>query len=528
MTLQKVHHFFEFSLRADSLLKGNLRRENERVYYVEVYIKVRQACLVEGKSIRKAAEDFGLNRRTVKKMLTDPIPTGYQKKKDKIRPVLEPFIEMIHQIIEDDKKHPKKQRHTKKRIYERLKEEKGYLGSYSTVRKYVSKYRGEHCAKEVFCPLEHKPGEAQVDFGEALVKIGGVEQKCHLFIMSLPQSDACFVKAYPRENTEAFCDGHVAAFKFFGGVPLNILYDNTTLAVSFIKRKRKKTSTFLELQSHYLFEERFARIRKGSDKGSVENLVGYIRRNFLVPIPEFETFDPLNVYLETCSVKRQNDILQGHQEPIKLRLQKDKDVFLPLPEFHYIACSCQAGLVSSESLVRFKGNDYSVPVKYGHRDVWVKGYVYEVVISCGTEIIANHKRCYEEGQRIFNPLHYLPLLEKKTGAFDQAAPLSKWELPSVFNKLQTLLEKRDGKEGKREYVRVLRLLETYSIEQLENGVTDALKLGVLNIESIKHLLLCRLDKRPLDLNMKEHPHLPNVSVQITRPQDYSQLLEAAC
>ena len=136
-------------------------------------------------------------------------------------------------------------------------------------------------------PLSHLPGHAQCDFGEALVIIGGVEQKAHCFVLDLPHSDGCFVKAYPAETTEAFLDGHVSAFAFLGGVPRSILYDNTKLAVARIlgDGRRKRTRAFTELQSHYLFDDRFGRPGKGNDKGKVEGMVGYMRRNFLVPVP---------------------------------------------------------------------------------------------------------------------------------------------------------------------------------------------------------------------------------------------------
>ena len=155
-------------------------------------------------------------------------------------------------------------------------------------------------AREVFVPLAHPPGHAQVDFGEAVAVIGGVRQAIHLFCLDLPQSDAGFVKAYPAERTEAFLDGHVSAFSFLGGVPRSILYDNTKLAVARIlgDGQRERTRSFAELQSHYLFLDRFGRPGKGNDKGKVEGLVGYARRNYLVPLPEVPSFAALNAHLE--------------------------------------------------------------------------------------------------------------------------------------------------------------------------------------------------------------------------------------
>lgn len=202
--------------------------------------------------------------------------------------------------------------------------------------------------------MEHEAGEAQVDFGEAWIFIGEEKQKAHFFVMNPPQSDGCFVKVYPKENTESFCDGHTVFFVFFGGVPTDIFYDNTRIAVSFVLGKRKKTRAFRELQSHYLFKEKFAQVGKGNEKGNVENLVGFIRRNFLVPVPHFESYEDLNQYLETCCLKRQKDIVYGHTETIEERLLKDRAVFLPIPETGYEGCVCEERRINSEALVRFK------------------------------------------------------------------------------------------------------------------------------------------------------------------------------
>ena len=287
-----------------------------------------------------------------------------------------------------------------------------------------------------------------------------MERKAHCFVLDLPHSDGCFVKAYPAETTEAFLDGHVSALSFLGGVPRSILYDNTRLAVAKIlgDGRRQRTRSFTELQSHYLFEDRIGRPGKGNDKGKVEGLVGYSRRNFLVPIPSFESFDALNTYLERRCLERMDAKLRGHTETIGQRMERDLEALLPLPPVAYDACEKQAGRVSSLSLVRYRTNDYSVPVAYGYRDVLVRGYVDQVVISCGSEVIARHPRSYDRDDFVYDPIHYLPLLEKKTGALDQAAPLQGWELPDEFGMLRRRLESRMGRRGKREYVQVLRLL----------------------------------------------------------------------
>ena len=181
---------------------------------------------------------------------------------------------------------------------------------------------------------------------------------------------------------------------------------------------------FSELVSHYLFEDRFGRPGKGNDKGKVEGLVGYARRNFLVPIPTYSSFDELNAHLEEKCLERMERRLRGRRETIGERITRDIDALLPLPSTPYEACDKHTTRVSSLSLVRWRTNDYSVPVAYGHREVLVRGYVGEVVISCGSVEIARHRRSYQRDDYVFNPIHYLPLLEQKTGALDQAAPLA--------------------------------------------------------------------------------------------------------
>jgi transposase len=237
------------------------------MYAVDVYAAVRQFVFVEGRSRREAASVFGLSRDTILKMCRFSAPPGYVRTKPAEKPKLGAFLPVIDAILAADVTAPPKQRHTAKRVFERLKAEHGFCGGYSAVRDYVRTARAR--ARETFVPLAHPPGHAQVDFGEAIGVIGGVRQKLHVFFMDLPHSDAPFMKAYPAETTEAFLDGHVSAFRFFGGVPQSILYDNTKLAVAKIcgDGKRERTRAFSGLVSHYLFRDRFGRRGQGQRQG---------------------------------------------------------------------------------------------------------------------------------------------------------------------------------------------------------------------------------------------------------------------
>jgi transposase len=496
---------------------------------VELYARVRRAVVVDKMSEREAARQFGLARETVRKMLRYAVPPGYRRQQPVRRPKLGAWIGIIDQILEQDKAEGKKQRHTAKRIFERLRDEHSYTGGYTIVKDYVRLRKLSQ--REMFVPLEHPPGDAQADFGEAMVVIAGVERKAHYLVMDLPQSDDCFVMAFPAETTEAFLEGHNHAFAYFGGVPHTILYDNTKLAVARIlgDGTRMKTRAFTELQSHYLFAEKFGRPGKGNDKGKVEGLVGYARRNFMVPRPRYATWEEFNAHLLIQCQKRRERKLRGHQHTIGERFEKDRERLLSLPPAPYEACDRRSTRVTSMSLVRYRTNDYSVPVEWGHREVLVKGFVHEVVICAANEVIARHSRSYEREDMVFNPLHYLALLEQKTNALDQAAPLAGWVLPEGFAQMHRLMEARLGKKGKREFVQTLRLLETFALPEVERAIDDALRLGAISFDAVKHLLLCRIERRPARLDLENYPHLPAAQVATTAVADYLTLLsEGAC
>ena len=351
------------------------------MYTVDLYLRVRLACHVDGLSQREAASRFGIARETVRKMLRHSEPPGYRRRQPPKRPKLAPFTDIIDRILKEDRTVHRKQHHTAKRIFERLRDEHGFTGKETIVKDYVRERRLRR--HEMFVPLSHPPGHAQADFGEADAIIAGVKYRAHFFVMTLPHSDACFVAAYPATTTEAWLDGHNRAFVFFGGVPQSILYDNDKCLVSRILSDgtRQRTRAFSGLQSHYLFEDRYGRPGKGNDKGNVEGVVGYARRNFMTPLPRFASWDAFNGHLEEQCRNRQGNVLRGHRESIGERFVRDREALkrpLPAP---FDACDKQGTRVNSLSLVRYRTNDYSVPVAYGHQEVWIRGYVHEVVIS---------------------------------------------------------------------------------------------------------------------------------------------------
>ena len=233
---------------------------------MEWWTKIRLEVSREESSKREVLRREGIGWDTLKKILAHPEPPGYCLKEPRPKPKIGPYLERIAQIIEEDKTVPKKQRHTAKRIYHRLRE-MGYAGKYTQVKEAVRELM--RVKQEVFMPLIHRPGEAQVDFGYALVKFSGVLRKVGFFVMVLPYSDAFFVMAFERECTESYWEGHVRAFESFGGVPVRISYDNSKVLVAKIVGARDRTLTdgFLKLQSHYLFREHFCRVGRANERG---------------------------------------------------------------------------------------------------------------------------------------------------------------------------------------------------------------------------------------------------------------------
>lgn len=491
------------------------------MYRVETYLKVRQAYYNESKSTRQIARELGITRWSVRKMIKNAGPPGYTRQQEIISAKLKDHITWMDEILEADKKAHPKQRHTAKRLYDRLREERSFTGKYTIVREYVARKRLR--SKEMFVPLSHDPGMAQCDFGEAQVRIKGLLCKAHYLVMQLPFSDAVFVKAYPAENTESFCEGHASAFTYFGGVPHRILYDNTKIAVKKILKDgmRMQTEGFIALKSHYLFTEGFATVARGNEKGGVENLVGFARRNFMVPLPEFESFEALNAHLLACCIKRHTEIKRGHTITVGERFKQESFLRLPVP---YECCRVQPGKINSQGLVRFQNNDYSVPTRIGQQQVLVKGYVDKVQIIFEHKCIAEHLRSYGQEEVVFNPLHYLGLLERKTGAFEQAAPLKGWVLPPIFQKVHDIFYRKSGKEGRRSYIRVLRHLETYSILELEEALKQAVKQCVVEEEPITHLLRRLVEKRPENMSLLKHPTVPEVHIPKPDLKVYTNLL----
>src|SRR5512135_2911605 len=491
---------------------------------MEKWAEIRRRVLVDGLSRRAACRAYGIPWKTLKKILTHTEPPGYRCILPKRPSILEPLLPVVHQILKDDRQAPRKQRHTARRIYQRLRDEHGYKGGLTIVKDAVRAWRRSHA--EVFVPLAHRPGEAQVDFGQAEVILDGQAAKVALFVMTLPYCDPIFVCALPRECTEAFLEGHVRAFAFFGGVPRRISYDNSKIAVARITggRERKVTGEFLSLKSHQLFESHFCLVRRPNEKGHVETLVGFARRNFLVPVPALRGgLEGLNERLEADCRADLARRLRGKPAAKAELLAEERAVMLPLPAEAFVAARVEQPHADSLSLVRFDANDYSVPTEFAHRQVTAIGTVDTVRIAVGDRVVATHRRCWGREGVFYDPVHYLALVERKPGALDFAAPLVGWELPGCFGVLRRRLEAEFGGPGTRQFIKVLRQLEQASLVELTRAVGRALELGTADADAVR-LVLEHGRERPAGLfSLDGRPHLKLVGVPAPDLTAYASL-----
>jgi transposase len=494
---------------------------------MELWKEVRRQVLTGEISRREACRRYGLGWHTLTKILAHDEPPGYRLSRPRTKPKIEPFLPIIRQILKDDRQAPPKQRHTAKRIFQRLRAEHGYAGGETMVKVAVRDWRA--ATREVFLPLSHPPGEAQVDFGEATVRLAGAETKVALFVMTLPYSGAIFVQAFPRECTETFLEGHRRAFEHFGGVPRKISYDNSAIAVIEVGRGRERTLTkeFLRLQSHYLFQEFFCLVRRANEKGHVERLLGVARKSFLVPVPQVESLETLNASLRAGCLADLERRTRGRDGSKKELLVDDRAAFLPLPKQAFESRRITDGTASSEALVRFETNAYSVPVRYAHRKLTVVATVDEVRLVYEDRLVAKHRRSWDRERTFYEPVHYLALLERKPGGFDHARPLEDWRLPDCFGLLRRRLEAHDPQTGVRSYIRVLRLLERFSLARLADAVEYALDVDVIDPDSVRTIAEHRTEE-PVELfRLDGRPHLVGVRVETTDVAAYGSLLTGA-
>lgn len=499
---------------------------------VEAYERIRRAYYVEGLSMREISRRYHHGRELVRKALDHAEPEVYRLKEPRSAPMLAAYKARIDELILDSERLPRKQRYTGRKIYQLVKAE-GYEGSEGTIQHYVCARRKARKHEQAYLPLEFEPGQdAQVDWGEAIVEIGGERRKVQVFVMRLNYSRARFVMAFPFQKQEAFFEGHIQAFQFFGGVPRRITYDNLKTAVFRVLEghNRQEQSAFIAFRSYYLFESNYCTPAQGHEKGGVENDVGYAQRNFFSPIPQFKDFASLNSQLHQDCLNDMQRHVRGEERLVAEVLDAEKVAFLPLIPAAYPACTSHVVKVNPYSQVIFETNRYSVPSEYTGRQLSLRAYPFRLEILSLSQVVAEHPRCFGREQDILDPLHYLGLIEQRPGAFEHAIPMRRWRQswpPAYEQLLSTLRQDKPDGRGVREFIAILKLHRSYPVETVGQAIQQALEMGIPHLDGVLLCLHRVVSPAPqLPRLDQTHPALASIGNQPVCLEQYNQLLEA--
>lgn len=466
---------------------------------VDQYQNIRHLYIAQGLSKREISRRLQISRNTVTKYCEgNQVPWERKAYHREPKVVTTAVKEFIKNCLKQDEEAPKKQHHTAKRIYDRLVAEKGFTGAESTIRQAVRQIKNE-LPKQVFIPLSFEPGEAaQADWGEGTFYLKGQKAKAMLFCVRLCNSCAPFAVAFPAQNQESFLEGHVLAFEYFGGVPSRIIYDNLKTAVKegWGSHVVAEQDMFRALKAHYAFQADFCNPGEAHEKGLVENLVGYIRRNVMVPIPHVQSWQELNRLLLDRCLKYLNHQIPGRSQTAGAMFEVEKKSFLPLPGYRFDYARQITAMVDYYATVKFGRNRYSVPVELAGKQVTVKGTGLSVKVEYRNQLVAVHERSYGKDETKFELAHYIRLLEQRPRAVKNARPVKQANLPAeVFY----FADRLPG--GNRDLVKILRLIVDFGVKPVDQAVRQAISNHQYNLESI--LFYLKTGQREYPPNSKD-------------------------
>jgi len=465
---------------------------------VELFEQIRLEYEFGVGTIQGVSRKLRVHRRLVREAIQSAIPAR-RKKTERLRVKMAPAAEFIDAILEADRKSPRKQRHTAKRIWERIRAEvPGCTAAERTVRQYVE-HRKEALGltrRETFVPQSYDWGvEAQADWYEAFADLDGERVKLQVFTLRSMASGAAYHRAYLRATQQAFLEAHELAFHYFGGVFRRIRYDNLSSAVKKILRgyQRELTTRFIAFRSHWQYQAEFCTPGEGHEKGGVEGEVGYFRRNHWVPVPVARDLAELNAKLLSDCQHDESRILAGRQESVGALLRTEKEHLLPLPAEDFELAEVSFPKVDQAGCAKVLTNFYSVPLPAGSV-VESRAYSSVVEFRRNGVSVAQHERSYKRAQQILDLEHYLEVLERKPGALRGSKPLAQWRMqgrwPESYDRLWELMNEKHGRQsGTRSMIAILRLGHEFGYGKLETRVAEALVLGCTDVAAIRHLLM---------------------------------------
>ena len=490
--------------------------------------RIRWAHFREGVAIRELARTFHKSRKTIRRALADPGPWRYREQSPRRRPVMDAVAPIILRWLEEDQTRPRKQRHTAHRIFERLRDEHGFTGAEPTVRGWVREH-GRPRLSAVTIPLAHDPGaEAQIDFGEAQARIAGVVQTVHVFCARLSHSTRDVVVAYTRQDRAAWLDGHVNTFTTWGGAPATIWYDNPSQLGRLVNGQFMPCEEFMAVQSAFRFRAHHCTPGQGHEKGLAENLVGYMRRAYLVPLPDVASVDELNTILALRTAAEERRRRCGQEQTVGERFRAERPLLAPLPAQPFLPCTRHPVKATLQALVTFRQRRYSVPVEHAGRRLWLRAYAEHIEVWTATRRIARHNRVDGVGEPICDFWHYLPVLRRKPGAFNNAIAVRQARFAEEVGAMLLALEQRHGDDRRRahrEFLAVCALAVDVEPVRWQAACATALARGEISAAGVRAALLGDGADRATPLQL---PHqLAAVAVPAGNIGQYSRLLEVA-
>ena len=490
---------------------------------METVLKVRRLCLVEDRSQSSVARDLHLSRTTVRKYLKDARAPAYHQTLPRPCPQLGPFKEQLTTWIEQDMKRPKRERRSGKRLYECLQAE-GYDGAYDSVVRFKRAHKADTTTSDAFVPLSFDPGEVyQFDWSEEVVELGGLTQKIKVAHFRMSYSRKTFVVAYPRESLEMVLDAHMRALAFFGGIPRKVIIDNPKTMVTAIGKgkERQFNARFLSMMNHYLIEPVACTPAAGWEKGQIENQVSSVRSWMFTPKARFADLAALNEWLYMrCEALGQRTHPTFKDKTIDEAFVEDLAACRsPMAQFDGY---CEKVLKASPScLISYDRNRYSVPAKYAGKVITLRAYADRLVMIADHQEVAEHARSFGRDQSIFDPWHYVPVLQRKPGALRNGAPFKDWDLPDALLQLKERYLKQPG--GDRDFVELLLMIQQYDLDTVTMACELALEQGTGQLPTVLNILH-RLteDDQPKALNAVNYPCIQ--AMPEANCQRYDQLI----
>lgn len=468
----------------------------------EVYEKIRK-LYVEGMSKRAIARELGCSRHTVDKYCEGAsLPERKKEFDPRSAPLRDAILPRLEHYLNLNEELPKKQKMSGHTIWLHLTRE-GFVVAESSVRRWIAELKRKSAA--AFVPLEFEPGEVmQIDWGQAHAYIAGVRTVVHNFCAVLPHSFALHVSVFPDETSECFFLGHIQAFQFLGGIAKTCVYDNLRTAVfSGSGKEAVQQERFKQFAAHHAFSPRFCNIASGNEKGAVENIVSIIRRVAFAPMPRVESWQELQQlvtarclsYCETHRVKRRHF-------PIKKTWDEERKHLHPMPIAQWDPSLVVPVLVHKDSTCIFQTNRYSVPVTLVGKKITLRASPFQLKFSSQGQTMAVHSRSYDKNQTFYEPEHYLPLLEMKPGAINNAAPLRQGNWPKEIQDFKRRYKRNDLYPC---LVDILRLLENHPRELVLKAVGWAASQREPSFELILHFIDVNQNPAGLDEHFQISP-----------------------